>query len=538
MAYQERVDIDRLYDLIYDAQSEQLRVVTREEFEELVGNLPTYGSPGIDFSGYYYDKSEIDEFLNNLKDEVINLILDSSPVTFSIDWQDENNQDGVRPVNANVTIVIPQYYFFKKVQLTPLNDWQVTLNIPSDVEYEFRFPTNFLGYTTYQKNDHTVTYTYNPSTTDVTASVTGEATSWKVKLYKDSVLYDTKTVTGRYSWTDLPKYKNPTGETDSQSLCVYTVGADGDATHDITVTGSADQGFVVNVENSGEYGSLSIEGSVINDGSQYGRNLDFLEFNVWKGDELIDTFYYSDMTNDTYSYPNIRTGEVTVNSPNCEELLPDAELLDSSVTTMTGTIVEGETTNLSLFFNYYNAHQDDPDPPTQSLTVNAVWNDENNVDGFRPSSVVAHIYLVNDEVLRATLNSSNNWTYTWTDLPVANYKLRVSTLDKYTVSVKGMTVTYDYVRPTTDRFLQIVWNDNDDAQKIRPTQVTATIGEYKLYLNDNNNWMSGVTGLPVYKDGQVIDYEWSFQNVPYYTMDAPSTSGNLTTITYSIVSNE
>ena len=39
MAYQDRIDIDRLYDLIYDAKSEQLKVVTKEEFERLFGSV-------------------------------------------------------------------------------------------------------------------------------------------------------------------------------------------------------------------------------------------------------------------------------------------------------------------------------------------------------------------------------------------------------------------------------------------------------------------------------------------------------------------
>ena len=55
MSYQDRIDIDRLYDLIYDAQSEQLKVVTREEFEQLFGSISSFK----DMQDLYYDKSEV-----------------------------------------------------------------------------------------------------------------------------------------------------------------------------------------------------------------------------------------------------------------------------------------------------------------------------------------------------------------------------------------------------------------------------------------------------------------------------------------------
>lgn len=55
MSYQDRIDIDRLYDLIYDARSEQLKVVTREEFEQLFGSISSFK----DMQELYYDKSEV-----------------------------------------------------------------------------------------------------------------------------------------------------------------------------------------------------------------------------------------------------------------------------------------------------------------------------------------------------------------------------------------------------------------------------------------------------------------------------------------------
>ena len=61
MSYQDRIDIDRLYDLIYDTQSNQLRVVTKEEFRRIFGNLPLNENSEVDLDSLFYDKSEVDD---------------------------------------------------------------------------------------------------------------------------------------------------------------------------------------------------------------------------------------------------------------------------------------------------------------------------------------------------------------------------------------------------------------------------------------------------------------------------------------------
>ena len=65
MSYQDRIDIDRLYDLVYDTQSEQLKVITREEFEQIVGSTRDLK----DKMALYPDKSEVElEIFKILRD--------------------------------------------------------------------------------------------------------------------------------------------------------------------------------------------------------------------------------------------------------------------------------------------------------------------------------------------------------------------------------------------------------------------------------------------------------------------------------------
>ncbi|MFV0393026.1 MAG: Cna B-type domain-containing protein [Coprobacillaceae bacterium] len=55
-------------------------------------------------------------------------------------------------------------------------------------------------------------------------------------------------------------------------------------------------------------------------------------------------------------------------------------------------------------------------PGVVSKKVTKAWNDNNNQDGIRPSSIQVNL-LANGSVVDAqTLNTGNNWTYTWTNL--------------------------------------------------------------------------------------------------------------------------
>ena len=60
-------------------------------------------------------------------------------------------------------------------------------------------------------------------------------------------------------------------------------------------------------------------------------------------------------------------------------------------------------------------------PKLTEFTVKKVWEDNNNAAGLRPDSIVAHLYQNQQPYnnMMVTLNESNNWTYTWTDLPEA-----------------------------------------------------------------------------------------------------------------------
>ena len=60
-------------------------------------------------------------------------------------------------------------------------------------------------------------------------------------------------------------------------------------------------------------------------------------------------------------------------------------------------------------------------PRTTDFTVTKVWKDGDNAGGMRPDKIVVWLYQGDEPYnnMTVTLNESNNWTYTWHNLPVA-----------------------------------------------------------------------------------------------------------------------
>lgn len=85
-----------------------------------------------------------------------------------------------------------------------------------------------------------------------------------------------------------------------------------------------------------------------------------------------------------------------------------------------------------------------------SLTVNKVWNDNENVLGIRPQSIDVELYRNGQFLMTAQVTAQDNWSYTFTDLPVFDdkgvdylYQIKELPVEGYTSSslVNGDTTT-------------------------------------------------------------------------------------------------
>ena len=148
---------------------------------------------------------------------------------------------------------------------------------------------------------------------------------------------------------------------------------------------------------------------------------------------------------------------------------------------------------------------------TTSVTVNKVWNDNNNVNGKRPESIKLQVKVgdnvIQEEVVNvdnANNGDINNWTYTFTNLPKydengqeivytaseeeANQNdLKFYTNDGVTGDMtSGYTITNTFTVPDKRIELTVnkVWEDNSTQAQRRPDTIVIHV---KAENADNNN---------------------------------------------------
>lgn len=181
-------------------------------------------------------------------------------------------------------------------------------------------------------------------------------------------------------------------------------------------------------------------------------------------------------------------------------------------------------------------------PKTTNLTVNKVWNDNDDQDGKR-RTVTFDLYrkLAGEDDytkvdgqsrdVNVNVNAGDSAAY-WFDLPVvvdgkqAEYKaVEATTIDGYTAQCTDpasmadgsgmvMTCTNTHAPETTSLGVNKKWNDVDNQDRSRPPSITVHLVKngvktnQSATLNAANNWRnaSAFTNLPVYENGMKITY--------------------------------
>lgn len=179
-------------------------------------------------------------------------------------------------------------------------------------------------------------------------------------------------------------------------------------------------------------------------------------------------------------------------------------------------------------------------PKTTNLTVNKVWDDNDDQDGkrrtvtfdlYRKLAGEADYTKMDGQSRDINVNAGDSAAY-WFDLPVvvdgkqAEYKaVEATTIDGYTAqctdpasmadgSGMAMTCTNTHTPETTSLGVNKVWNDADNQDGSRPNSITVHLVKngvktnQSATLNAANNWSNAdaFTNLPVYENGMKITY--------------------------------
>ena len=182
----------------------------------------------------------------------------------------------------------------------------------------------------------------------------------------------------------------------------------------------------------------------------------------------------------------------------------------------------------------------DTETKKTTVTVNKVWNDHNNPN--RPASIDVELsYRVKGssgewtKYDTQTLSATNNWTYTWHNMPKEGYEYRVhevgeeggefgNYITSYSENGGLLTENLDdgtfsgtitnSGSPSTYITVNKVWNDGDNTNNSRPDSV-----DFYLYYRKagDNDWIQYPNGkLTLTEEG---DWTGKYENLPVYWGD-------------------
>ena len=432
-------------------------------------------------------------------------------------WEDNNDQDGKRPNSVTVALYADGQSTGQSLTLNEANGWKGTFENLAESENGKKInytvkETPVSGYasatTGSASEGFTITNSYTPETVDISGSKTWNdnnnqdgkrPASITIRLYSNGTELTDKalTVTADDGWkwifTGLPKYadgKLITYTITEDSVDGYTSAVNG---YDVTNTYSPEQTSITVTkawaDNNDQDGLRpeSVTVKLLADGRDTGKTLTLNVGNNWQG-----TFSELD------KYENGQEVTYTI-----EEV------------SVTGyeTEISGSA---SAGFTITNTHT----PETVTLSGTKTWNDANDQDGKRPSSITIRLYANGVELKdkEVTVTADDDWKWSFAGLPKyedgleIKYTITEDTVDGYTPAYNGLNVTNTYTPEQTSVTVTKAWDDKNDQDGIRPESITVKLladgqeTEETLTLSSGNNWTGTFSGLDKYKDGKEITY--------------------------------
>lgn len=509
---------------------------------------------------------------------------DETKLTVKKVWNDKNNQDGVRPQSVIVRLYADSQYTGKFASLSENNNWTYTFeNLPVSINRERinytvkedEFEVSEGTYTvsvsstagTYVSGyECTVTNTHDPVDTSVVVK----------KVWKDAD--DLDKIRPRKIQVKLLGYVNNTVVNESD---VVTMTASGNATDDPNVWSytftNLDKyydGNVIdyvaseltlideyNLDENGDPQTVTAALTSQEDGSYACvlenthtiRRTSMNVLKVWDDDDNRDglrpdavTVYVATVddngtkTRYTDSSGNEVMG-VLQESNDWAWQFTDLPIYDANKNVITYSVEEVVPAGYTVSYKgdaangvtVTNTHHE-----STSVTVNKVWDDKNDQDDIRPDSVVVNLLADGTEIDNIELNEDNNWTYTFTDLPVnqngskisytvtedsitvptgfSGYSVRYSALKGNAQTGYSYTVTNTHTPEVQSVSVNKVWSDSNNRDGIRPEQVEVLlsvssptntgIATKRAILSEDNSWSYTFTNLPKYYNGTLIQY--------------------------------
>lgn len=491
-------------------------------------------------AGYQLSKTTTDATVVSDKTTAVTVknTADTTTVSGQKTWQDDNDRDGVRPDAVTVQLMKqldgqtePVAVSGKTVKATKDNDWH----------YQFtNLPTTENGQKiTYSVQEVNVTKDYAAQVdgTDITNIHPADKMNVIVKKVWDDhdnqdgkrpasvtvQLYangqkvgDPVSLKADNQWTQT--WKN-LARSEAGKAIDYTVKENPVSDYTATVAKINDHTYAITNTHQPETTQVSGKKTWVDNHDQDGVRPEKITIHLLAdGKKIQDQVVQADAQgNWTYHFDN----------------LPKLKAGKAIDYTVSEDAVAGYKTEVAGD-NLKNTHQ----PATTQVSVKKVWQDHNNQDGKRPTTVSVQLFAdgaaLGDPV---TLDASNAWSYNWKDLAkfenktqkaaqLVNYTVKeVSQAAGYTAKVvtdsSNKTVGMNYViensytpQTTTVKGTK-TWNDHHNQDGVRPASIKvqlyadgqAVAGQMQtVKATAADQWHYEFSNLPLYKAGKKIIY--------------------------------
>ena len=455
-------------------------------------------------------------------------------------WDDKNNQDGKRPDIVKVQLYGDGEKVGPVEELAEGDNWSHTwtdlplLKNGKEIRYtvqEVEIPPDYtLTQTSPNKNQFLFTNKNIPEEVEVSGEKKWNDNNNQdglrpkqvtVILYADGKEYERQNVSEGDNWTykftELPK--NNQGKE-----IVYTV-------KEVPIPGYTLKVDDTTLTNSHTPSEIDIVGEKKwNDANdQDGQRPEKIYVNLLADGQQIDRQVVTAANNWKYEFRNLPEYQ---NGKKIVYNVTEDEISEYS------TVVDDSKLDSVKITNSYT-------PKKTSRSIIKLWNDEEDQDGKRPTSIQVQLYANAEKQGPAvTLDESNNWEYTWLDLderkggkPIVYTAKEVGTPKDYTVTVNeetpGTFIMKNYHKPETVEVKgEKRWDDANNQDGVRPEAIKVNLiadGELmaEKIVTSETDWKYTFTDLPKYKNqGQLIEYKVTEEVIAEYSTEIEGTTIN------------
>ena len=441
-------------------------------------------------------------------------------------WNDAENQDGKRPANvvvklykevggqksevANRTLTEADQW---AIEFTNLNKYEKGQEVVYSLE-EDAVPHYQSQVTGNAADGFVVTNTYKPETIKISGQKKWEdadnqdgkrPNAVRVKILKGQDIVDVQEVTAANGW----KYEsNPLPKYAAGQEIAYTVAEE-------AVSGYTSKVDGYNITNSYTPETVKISGQKVWDDAdnQDGKRPASVKVKILNGDTVVDeqnVTSANDWKYESKALPKYASGqEITY--------------------TVSEEAVPGYTSKVDGY-NITNSYT----PETTTVSGSKTWEDGDNQDGKRPASITVNLLADGQKVNTQTVGEAEGWSYNFTGLPVykdgqrITYTVTEEAVPGYSTNLNGYNITNSYTPEKTEITASKTWNDSDNQDGKRPTKISIklmkTVGGVKTEVASKevtaaDQWQTKFENLPVYENGQKIDYSIEEDDVAGYTKE-------------------